>query len=156
MPLIDHLRAMPPERFEAIYRSLEHEGYGPLDAQVAQLLKFRPQAIKKLSIEQRARKARLLIERKANAELAYEIFGAYLLKHHKELVTSFLDQTGVPHEDGLISDVGRSRPAAEKLGAAIAELDRRHPPEDVTLYLALCAEQWPGEPALLDAWRARS
>jgi hypothetical protein len=155
MQVIEQLRKMSPERFLAIYKSLENQGFGPLDGEVAKSLRFRPQAIRKLPIEQRARRARTILEGASNAELAYELFGAYLIKHHKELVTGFLDSTGVKHEEGMIEDVEGQKPAASKLKSAIAELDGKHPPEDVTLYLAIAAEQWPSVTEIDKIWRSR-
>jgi hypothetical protein len=132
------------------------DGFGPLDGEVAKSLRFRPQAIRKLPIEQRAKRARTLIESQRNAELAYELFGAYLMKHAKGLVTGFLDATGVEHQDGMIEDVDRAAPAKDKIAGAVAELDAKFAPEDVTLYLALCAQQWPKVRELDELWRART
>ena len=146
MAVLDHVRTMSPERFLSLYQSLERDGFGPLDGQVAASLHFRPQAIRKLPMAQRARRARMLVEASGNSNLAYEIVGGYLLKTRKELVTGFLDATGVKHEEGMIEDVDGAKPAPEKIAPALAELDRKFPPEDVTLYLTLCAEQWPDVP----------
>lgn len=143
MRILDHVRKMSPERFLDIYTSLEQQGFGPLDGEVAKSLHFRPMAIKKLPMPQRARRARLLLETGRNAELAYELVGTYLMKTRKEMVTGFLDAVGVAHEDGMIEDVNASTPAEEKIGPALADLDKRFPPEDVTLYLVICSEQWP-------------
>ena len=141
MTVLEHLDAMTPERFLALYKSLERDGYGPLDGEVARSLHFRPQAIRKLPIEQRAKRARMLLTSGKNAELA----GGYLLKTSKELVTGFLDATGVKHEDGMIQDIDGAKPSSGKIAAAVADLDLKFPHEDVTLYLVLCAEQWPDE-----------
>jgi hypothetical protein len=143
MTVLDHVRAMSPERFLSLYQSLERDGFGPLDGEVARSLHFRPQAIRKLPMPQRAKRARMLIESSSNADLAYEIVGGYLLKTRKELVTTFLDSTGVKHEQGMIEDIQGAQPAKDKIAPAIAELDRKFPTEDVTLYLVLCVEQWP-------------
>jgi hypothetical protein len=155
MQVIEQLKKMSPERFLAIYKSLETKGFGPLDGEVAKSLRFRPQAIRKIPIEQRARRARTILEGSANAELAYELFGAYLMKNHKELVTGFLEATDVKHEEGMIEDVEGQKPAKDKLKPAIEELDQKFPPDDVTLYLAICAEQWPSVPEIDKIWRAR-
>ena len=155
MPVLDQLKKMSPERFLAIYTSLENRGFGPLDGEVAKSLRFRPQGVKKLSMEQRARRAKALLESSRNAELAYELFGAYLLRHQKGIVTGFLDSTGVPHQEGMIDDLDGAKPAPEKLEAALADLDGRFPAEDVTLYLSMCAEQWPSVAEIGAAWRAR-
>jgi len=146
---------MGEERFLAIYSSLTHQGYGPLDGELARKLKFRPHAIKKLPLEKRAQQARAHMLQGRKAELAYEIFGTYLVKKEKALLTDFLDATGVPHEDGLIEDVDHGLPAPDKVPAAVKALDAKYPPEDVTLYLALSAEHWPKVEAVQQAWRAR-
>ena len=146
---------MGEERFLAIYSSLTHQGYGPLDGELARKLKFRPHAIKKLPLTKRAQQARAHMLHGKKAELAYEIFGTYLVKKEKALLTDFLDATGVPHEDGMIEDVYRGIPAPDKVPAAVQALDAKYPPEDVTLYLALSAEHWPEVEAVQQAWRAR-
>lgn len=144
MTVLEHLHAMSPERFLQIYEGLEIQGFGPLDKEVAVSLRFRPQAVKKLPMVQRAKRAKSILEAGKSTELAYEVFGAYLIRHRKELVTGFLEATGVEHQDGMIEDVEKSKPDGAKVAAAARDLDAKFPPEDVTLYLALAAEQWPG------------
>ena len=156
MTVLDHVRAMSPERFLALYRSLERDGFGPLDGEVARSLHFRPQAIRKLPMEQRAKRARSLIEANRSTDLAYEIVGGYLLKTRRDLVTGFLDATGVKHEEGMIEDVDGAKPAKAKIAPAIADLDGKFPPEDVTLYLTLAADQWPDVPAIRELVAKRS
>ena len=155
MQVLDSVKQMSPERFLALYQSLEHQGFGPLDDKVAAALRFRPQAIRKLPMDQRARQAKRILELSANTELAYELLGAYLIKNCKGLVTEFLDATGVKHEDGMIEDIEASKPATDKVNGAVAELDKKFKPEDVTLYLAIAAEQWPGVKKLDELWRSR-
>lgn len=155
MQVIEQLKGMSPERFLAIYEALEKDGFGPLDSEVARALKFRPHAIRKLPMAQRARRAKALVERGSNTELAYELFGSYLMATCKSLVTDFLDATGVEHEDGMIEDVDAHKPAADKVSPAVAELDQKYAPEDVTLYLSMCAEQWPDVAELESVWRMR-
>jgi hypothetical protein len=156
MAVLEQFRLLSEQRFLEIYAALAQQGYGPLDGEVAKLLRFRPQAIQKIPLEKRAKLAKNWIEQRRNAELCYELFGTYLVKNRRELVTGFLDATGVPHEDGMISDLERARPDPARLPAAVSELERRFGAEDVTLYLALCAEQWPGVPELAALWRQRS
>lgn len=156
MQVLEQLKSMSPERFLSIYESLQQNGFGPLDNEVAKSLKFRPIAVKKLPIAQRAKRARMLLETAANYELTYEVFGAYLIRNHKGLVTGFLDKTGVAHEDGMIEDLHNGVPQKSKIKDAVAELDKEFPAEDVTLYLSMCAQQW-NEVSELDAlWRKRS
>ena len=155
MPVMEELERMSEERFLALYEALEQRGFGPLDGEVAKVLNFRPHAIRKLPMAQRARRAKLLLERSKNAELAYELFGTYLMKTKKDLITRFLDATGVEHEEGMIADIEASRPDAGKLGDAVETLDRDFGREDVTLYLSMCAEQWPAVTEVGALWRTR-
>jgi len=147
---------MGEERFLALYEDLSQQGFGPLDGEVAKLLRFRPQAIRKLPLPQRARKARQILIGRSNAELCYELFGTWLIQKRRELVTGFLDATGVVHEEGMIEDLDHNRPDPEKLAGAVKDLDARFEPQDVTLYLSLAAEQWPSLTELDELWRSRS
>lgn len=155
MKVVEELKVMSDERFLALYTDLSQHGFGPLDGEVAQRLKFRPQAIRKLPLAQRAKHAKAILIARAQAELCYELFGSWLIKERRELVTGFLDGTGVPHEDGMLEDLEHNRPDVAKLEGVVKDLDAKFAPEDVTLYLALCAEQWP-LPELDALWRARS
>jgi hypothetical protein len=155
MAVLEQLEKLSDDRFLEIYVGLEKEGYGPLDGEVARLMKFRPHAIKKLPFDQRARRARTLLQRTSNAELTYELFGGYLLAKEKSLITDFLDATGVEHDEGMIRDIENAKPAKDKLSQAIVDLDSRYSPQDVTLYLAVCAEQRPDVPELDGLWRLR-
>lgn len=155
MAVIEHLKSLTDPRFLQIYSGLEHQGFGPLDGDVAKAMRFRPQAIKKLPMDQRAKRAKAILLAKSNAEMTYEVFGAYLLRNHRELVTSFLDATGVSHRDGMIDDLQACRPDADKVDAALAELDKRFAREDIALYLALCVEHWPDIAPIVSAWKQR-
>lgn len=154
MQVIEQLKRLSEERFFHLYQSLERDGFGPLDAEVAKALRFRPHAIRKLPMAQRARRARAILERSSNAELCYELFGTYLLKHHKGLITGFLDATGVEHQEGMVEDLSKV-PDGARIPAAVEQLDGEFAPEDVTLYLSMCVEQWPGVSELEPLWRKR-
>ena len=155
MQVIEQLKSMKEERFLRIYETLGQDGFGPLDAEVAKALKFRPHMIRKVPMDKRARTARAILARGANAELCYELFASYLITNAKELVTDFLDETGVKHEDGMVASVDNDKPEGEKVAPAVAKLDQKYDPADVTLYLALAAEQWPSVPEVDSAWRMR-
>jgi len=155
MKVIEQLKVLSEDKFLAMYEALAQNGLGPLDSEVAKAVKFRPHAIRKLPMEKRARKARSILISSSNAELCYELFGTYLIKEHKELVTGFLDATGVEHEDGMIEDLDNNQPDAGKLAGAVKEVDDKFEAEDVTVYLALCAEQWPSVEGLEGMWRDR-
>ena len=155
MKVIEQLRVLSEAKFLTMYEALAQDGFGPLDGEVAKAVKFRPHAIRKLGMDKRARKAKSILVSTANAELCYELFGSYLIKEHKELVTGFLDLTGVSHEEGMIQNVGEATPAGDKIADAVAELDGKFAAEDVTLYLAICAEQWPQVEEIQSTWAAR-
>ena len=155
MPVLEELDAMSEGRFLALYEALAVQGFGPLDHEVAKVLRFRPQAIRKLPMEKRARQARRIMLSGKKGDLCYELFGSYLVRTQKELVTGFLDATGVAHEDGMIEDIDAGTPDAGKLDAAVADLDAKHDADDVTLYMALCAEQWPESKELGEVWEKR-
>lgn len=155
MRVIEQLKVLSEERFLTIYQALENKGYGPLDGEVAKALKFRPHAIKKVPMEQRARRARSILTHSSNAELTYELFGSYLMASCKGLITDFLDATGVEHEDGMIQNVTTALPEAAKLGDAVKELDGKYDPQDVTLYLSIATEQWPQIAEVESLWRLR-
>ena len=130
MKVIEELRVMDEPRFLSLYNDLAQGGFGPLDGEVAKLLHFRPQAIRKLPMAQRARKARTLLLTRANAELCYELFGSWLIKERRELVTGFLDATGVKHENGMLEDLDHNQPDVSKLEAAVKDLDGRFAPAE--------------------------
>ena len=155
MKVIEQLKALSEDKFLAMYEALSQQGLGPLDAEVAKAVHFRPQAIRKLPMPRRARKAKAILISTSNAELCYELFGTYLIKEHKELVTGFLDATGVEHEDGMIENLDNNKPDDAKVADAVKGLEGKFDAEDVTVYLALCAEQWPDVEALDKAWRER-
>lgn len=155
MAVLEQLRALSDSSFLALYENLTEHGFGPLDAEVARVLKFRPQAIKKLPIAKRAEHARRILLRDSKAELCYELFGTYLMRDKKELVTAFLDATGVPHEEGMLEDTEKT-PDPQKLPTAVEELDGKFARDDVTIYLSMCVEQWPEVPELTALWKART
>ncbi|MFT4540120.1 MAG: hypothetical protein ACI841_000492 [Planctomycetota bacterium] len=155
MQVLEQLKSLSDETFHKIYDSLAQQGFGPMDGEVAKAMKFRPQAIRKLAMDQRAKRARSILLRSNNSEMTYEIFGSYLISQHKGLVSGFLDATGVEHDDCMIQNIDEAKPDVAKLGEAIKTLDESFDASDVTLYLALCAEQWPQVPELDSMWRMR-
>jgi hypothetical protein len=156
MQVIQQLEAMSPERFLAIYEALGREGFGPLDDKVAAALKFRPVAIRRLPMAKRAETARKLLLRAKEAEACYELFGAYLVTKAKDLVADFLDGTGVPHKECMVDDIDAAKPDPGKVASVVQALDEKYDPADVTLYLALAAQQWPSVTEVEAAWRMRS
>jgi hypothetical protein len=151
---LDYLSTLDDERFHAIYEFLSQDGFGPLDSEVAAALKFRPQAIRKLPLAKRAKTGRSIIMRKKNAELAYELLGGYLFRKDKDLITEFLDAAGIEHDDGMIDS--DELPKADDLPKIVATLDGAHDADDVTIYMAICAQTWPEVEQFDALWRERA
>lgn len=105
-------------------------------AHLAKSLRFREGSLRKLPAD---RKAQMLASRIGSAEYE-EFFEAALLAFHlterKAMMAAFLDQWGIPHEDGAIGDDSYVPPTKEKVGAALAALADRFDRGDMILYLA--------------------
>ncbi len=155
-PTLQQLAALSDDEFLALYEALSSQGYGPLDGEVAKAMKFRPQAIRKLPMLQRAKKGRQILLATRNAELAYELLGTYLLSQSKGLVTDFLDATGVVHDEGVVGETHANVPDAARIPAAVEELDQKYTPAHVTWYLCMCVQTWPEVAEFEPLWRKRS
>jgi hypothetical protein len=59
------------------------------------------------------------------------------------MLTAFLDELGIKHEDGLIADSVDQVPGADRLQAAATALAAKFPVEGVQLYLRTLAVQDP-------------
>lgn len=137
---------MSLERLQAIVEELPGPVRQALDGAAAQALNSRPQTIHKRPLPMRIKALRSTLTRKRDEDLAGDILRTYLLGPRKELVSAFLDATGVPHEDGQIED--DSEPAADKVPGAVEQLVKDHDRDDVVLYLEIAAFQWPENEAV--------
>ena len=68
---------------------------------------------------------------------------SYHLERQRPMMSAFLDELGITHEDGLIADDAVPAPDAAKLSAAAKSLAQKFPAEDVRLYLATLVSQDP-------------
>jgi hypothetical protein len=135
------LADLPPERFVEFYAALPADLRNALDAPVARVLNARLSSAHRQPIALKARALRAWLAKERDEALAGEMLRSYFLGPRKELVTSFLDATGVKHKDGQIDGEGPPDPA--KLPEAIAALRKAHDAQDVQLYLRIAALQWP-------------
>ena len=55
----------------------------------------------------------------------------------------------------MLDGDGANEPDVAKIDAALKKLDDTYKPDDVTLYLSICVEQWSQIPELETAWRTR-
>jgi hypothetical protein len=153
--MLELLLALSPERFAALYAALPEEVSQALDGVIARMLNSRVTSVRRQPQALRARALRAFLVRHRDETVAGDILRSYFLGPRLELVTQFLDATGVPHEKGQVSDDGK--PDAAKIPQAVGALSEAHDPADVQLYLAIAAMQWPDVPELrtaLDAPRA--
>ncbi|HZJ72615.1 MAG TPA: hypothetical protein VFF36_16895 [Planctomycetota bacterium] len=145
----DILIALPPERFAALYRSLDPPLARALDGAIAQVLHARVQSVAKQPEGLRVKALRTWISRQKDDAVAGDLLRAYFLGPRKALVIQFLDATGTPHEEGQVTDDGK--PDAAKVADAVKALLADHDRDDVRLYLQIAARQWPEVPALGEA-----
>jgi hypothetical protein len=105
-------------------------------AYLAKALNFRDVRIKQMPP---ARKADLLAAR-MNVPEAEPFLEAAIMQHHvhhaNALMAAFLDQWGVPHENGSIEVDEVTAPDEAKVRQAVAALAGQFEPADVRLYLA--------------------
>lgn len=139
-------KKMSPERrlsaaelFWADEQSTEQqvEAVGALAAH----MKFRAKSVVGLPID---KKAKYLATLPAVSDtVAARALVNYHLERQRPMMGAFLDSLGIAHEHGLISEEHVTKPAAEKLRAAAAELSSKYPEEDVTLYFSTLVSQDP-------------
>jgi len=65
------------------------------------------------------------------------------------MMGAFLDALGIEHENGLIKEES-VKPAPDKIGPAVAQLDQQFPAEDVRVYLTTLLSQDPETWGALD------
>ena len=68
---------------------------------------------------------------------------SYHLERQRPMMSAFLDELGITHENGLIADETVPTPSPEKLSAAAKSLAGTFPVEDVRLYFATLVSQDP-------------
>lgn len=113
---------------------------------IAQQKKFRPKSVISLPIETRARYLANLSG--ISEPLAARALVAYHLDAQRPMMAAFLDELGIPHDQGTIADEELQPPDPEKLAAAARKLGEAFPRPDVAIYLStlLCQDPvtWAG------------
>ncbi len=105
------------------------------DLAVAGTLRARELTVRKMPAEKRADYLARAV--RPTDSLASSLLLALHLRHRRDLLSTFLDALGIPHEDGLISEqheVGALDP--DTLARAAATLFAKFPEEAVETYLA--------------------
>ena len=75
--------------------------------------------------------------------VAARLLVVYHVAHQRPMMGRFLDDLGIVHEDGMISEENITAPPQERLAAAVATLARSFPVENVSLYLSTLMWQDP-------------
>ena len=110
-------------------------------ATIAHRIKFRMKSVLSMTLE---KKTRQLVALPAVSEaVAARLLVAYHLAHQKPMMARFLDELGIPHEEGLIADENLTPPPPERLASAAKALAGAFPAEDVSLYLSTLRWQDP-------------
>jgi hypothetical protein len=110
-------------------------------AAIASFMKFRTKSVQGLPLEKRARYLATLPN--MSDTIAARALIGYHLARQRPMMASFLDNLGIAHEDGLITEENVAKPDAEKLRAAAADLAMNYPADDVSLYFATLVSQDP-------------
>jgi len=153
--------AMPPEQSETFFQRLAEES--PLTftqalAGAAAAMNSRPQYLLKQPMTKRVAAVRRALSRVAAKALAEEILAVYFLECRKELLTQWLDQVGLEHEDGVLEDSEPKSPGGEKLKKDVGAFRGQDDDPDRELLLRAFASQsaidWPDLDALIAAGKS--
>ena len=110
-------------------------------ATIAHRIKFRMKSVLSMPLD---KKTRHLVSLPAVSEgVAARLLVAYHLAHQRPMMARFLDELGIPHEEGLIADENLTAPPQERLAAAAKTLASAFPADDVSLYLSTLLWQDP-------------
>jgi hypothetical protein len=101
-------------------------------ALIARQIKFRPKSVLSLPVEKKARHLASLAQ--VSDLLAARLLVSYHLEHQRPMMSRFLDELGIAHEEGLITEEEPKAPEAEKLDAAAKTLAGEFPKDDVARY----------------------
>src|SRR5687767_5630224 len=89
-------------------------------ALIAKQIKFRAKSVLTLPVEKKARYLASLAQ--VSDLLAARLLVSYHLQHQRPMMGRFLDELGIQHENGLISEGAASAPAPEVLDKAAKTL----------------------------------
>jgi hypothetical protein len=110
-------------------------------ALIASHMKFRTKSVLGLPPEKRI-KYLATLPTISDAIVARALVG-YHLERQRPMMSAFLDELGITHENGLIAEETVAAPDAAKLSAAAKALAQKFPVEDVRLYFSTLVSQDP-------------
>jgi hypothetical protein len=110
-------------------------------ALIAAHMKFRTKSVLGLPAEKRIKYLTTLPT--ISDSIVARALVSYHLERQRPMMSAFLDELGIAHENGLIADETVAAPAPEKLSAAAKALAGKFPIEDVRLYFSTLVSQDP-------------
>jgi hypothetical protein len=117
----------------SIYR--DPRGRLEADGAIAAALRYREVAVRRLPVEERVN--HLLRRVRPLDALASSLLLHLHLEQRRPLLAAFLDELGIPHQDGVIDESFEPRPVeVERLARAADALYGRFPAGEVDVYLA--------------------
>lgn len=99
---------------------------------IARQIKFRPKSVLALPAEKKARHLAHMAQ--VSDLLAARLLVSYHLQHQRPMMSRFLDELGIAHDNGLINEESPEPPAADTLDKAAKTLAAEFPNDDVTRY----------------------
>jgi hypothetical protein len=99
---------------------------------IARQIKFRPKSVISLPVEKKARHLAGLAQ--VSDLLAARLLVAYHLHHQRPMMGRFLDELGIAHDNGLITEESPSAPDEATLDRAVKALAADFPKDDVSRY----------------------
>ena len=140
------------EAARCAYNDNAPESRKEVDQAVAAAIRFRPSAVRQLPVDRRV--GYLLSAVHPGDSLAMTLLIALHLHGRSQLLTTFLDDLEIEHDNGAINEgFDLQPPPVERLRKAIDALLAAHPAEQVEVYLAsLCVmdpDTWGGIGAII-------
>lgn len=122
-------------------------------AAAAGSLKMRPQVLRQQPVPRQAATIRRALTQVNQQDLGAHLLIDWLTKCQKPMLSQFLDDLGIAHEEGMVKERVGSEPEAEKLTAAVERLREAFPPEHVRIYLSafsiVTTDEWERLPEMI-------
>jgi hypothetical protein len=99
---------------------------------IARQIKFRPKSVLSLPVEKKAKHLAGMAQ--VSDLLAARLLVSYHLQFQRPMMARFLDELGMTHENGLITDESPAAPERDKLEQAANALAAEFPRPDVARY----------------------
>jgi len=139
----------------AAWENAEPETRAPIEAALAKELKFRPRSVRRLPAEKIAGRLAHLAKNLPEAALFPFLFHLHLAAR-RELLAEFLDDVGLPHDNGVLDlPDDAEAPDAAKVAEAAGRLVEKHG-HQALVYLATLkvadGDFWAGVDDVLDRY----